>query len=214
MSFVGAPSEWVDLIESLVPDILELVSGSWQEMPQLACNAREDPTTETLCKLLRRNRDSGKLPFQIQIQMVELDPKKGEDQGRMDIAFVPLVPSESIYFCLECKRLNVCDGGGIRPYFAEYVKQGMVRFIRGQYAKLVRHGGMLGYVLDGQIDKAINGVQLSIQACQSDLGMSNPCEFLKSSIRPSDPATKETRHSREHELSIFQMHHVFVSGAA
>src|ERR1700733_5155811 len=186
MSFVGAPSEWVDLIESLVPDVLELVSNSWREMPRLPCNAREDPTTETFCKLLRRNRDSGNLPFQIQIQMVELDPEEGEDQGRMDIAFVPLVPSESIYFCLECKRLNVCDGEAIRPYFAEYVKHGMVRFVRGQYARLVRHGGMLAYVLDGQIEKAIKGVELAIKARQTVLGMRSPCEFRRSTIRPAD----------------------------
>jgi hypothetical protein len=214
MSFVGAPSEWVDLIDSLVPDILELVSNSWGQMPHLACDAREDPTTETLCKLLRRNRDTGKLPFQIQIQMVELDPNEGEDQGRMDIAFVPLVPSESIYFCLECKRLNVCYGDSIRPYFSEYVKQGMLRFVRGQYAKIVRHGGMLGYVLDGKIENAISGVQLSLKAHQTDLEMKRPCEFRRSSIRPADPTTKETHHSRKHDTSIFQIHHMFVSGNA
>ncbi|MEA2916556.1 MAG: hypothetical protein QOJ15_8637, partial [Bradyrhizobium sp.] len=30
--------------------------------------------------------------------MIELDPTAGQDQGRMDIAFQPLVPREDIYF--------------------------------------------------------------------------------------------------------------------
>jgi hypothetical protein len=35
----------------------------------------------------------------------------------------------------------------------------MVRFVSGQYANVVRHGGMLGYVLDGDITAAIANVQ-------------------------------------------------------
>lgn len=119
MNLIGAPDEWIDLIDTLVPDILDLVISTWAVMPPPASDAREDPTTEDLCRRLRQNRNSSELPFQIHIQMVELDSAAGEDQGRMDIAFLPLVPREDIYFCLECKRLNVVKNGKHRKYAYE-----------------------------------------------------------------------------------------------
>ena len=64
-----------------------------------------------------------------------------------------------IYFCLECKRLNVVVNGIKRPGGSDYVVHGMARFVSGQYASAVRHGGMLGYVLDGNIPGAIANVE-------------------------------------------------------
>ena len=54
MTVVGAPDEWVDLIGTLIPDILELVISAWQGMPPIANDAHEDPTTEALCRRLRQ----------------------------------------------------------------------------------------------------------------------------------------------------------------
>lgn len=211
MELVGTPSEWVNLIDTLVPNILDLVISTWEEMSPLAPNALEDPTTEAFCRLLRLNRNSGNLPFQIHIQMVELDPAAGEDQGRMDIAFTPLVPREDIYFCLECKRLNVLTGGVVRAYAGEYVNHGMVRFVRGQYAAKVRHGGMLGYVLDGNVNQAIQNVAGAIQTHHVNLGMQSPGDLLPSTILPRQPSAKETRHKRSLNADLFQIHHVYVS---
>ena len=210
MQLVGVPDEWVDLIDTLVPDILDLVIATWEEMPPIATNALEDPTTEALCRLLRQNRNSGNLPFNILIQMVELDPAAGQDQGRMDIAFLPLVPREDIYFCLECKRLNAASGGGVRAYASEYVNHGMIRFVRGQYAAMVRHGGMLGYVLDGNITQAILNVSGAVQTQHINLGMKAPGDMLPSTIRPQESSVKETHHTRSSSGS-FRIHHMFVS---
>ena len=107
MTLVGAPDHWLDLIDSLVPEILKLVISTWADMPAPNADALEDPTTEEFSRWLRRSRSSSLLPFQVHLQMVELEPHAGNDQGRMDIVFLPLVPREDIYFCLECKRLNV-----------------------------------------------------------------------------------------------------------
>jgi hypothetical protein len=155
MSVFGSPSQWTGFIDFLIPDILQLVLASWQAMPPPPPDALEDPTTEALCRLLRQNRNSSDLPFRIDIQMVELDPAAGQDQGRLDIVFSPLINREDVYFCLECKRLNVPQDGRVRSYAHEYVVYGMFRFIRGQYGAMVRHGGMLGYVLDGNVTAAI-----------------------------------------------------------
>ncbi len=212
MNLVGTPDDWVGLIESLVPDILNLIISTWEEMPAPGPDAREDPTTEELSRWLRRNRDSSMLPFQIHVQMVELANGAGEDQGKMDIAFLPLVPREDIYFCLECKRLNVVHDGSVRPYASEYLTHGMLRFIQGKYAAHVRNGGMLGYVLDGNVAQAIRNVSRLIEQRHEELGMQPPGEMTTSSILPDDKRLRETQHSRPFEPKNFLIHHIFAGG--
>jgi len=72
MTLIGAPDEWIGLIDDMVPEILDLVMKTWEAMPPPANDAREDPTTEGLCRRLCQNRTSSELPFQIRIQVVEL----------------------------------------------------------------------------------------------------------------------------------------------
>src|ERR1017187_5947752 len=104
-------------------------------MPPPALDEGEDKITIALCRALQQNRTARGLMFQIRTQVVELDPVPGEDFGRMDIVFIPLVPREDIYFCLESKRLNVVKDGEPRAYASEYVTFGMLRFVTGQYSK-------------------------------------------------------------------------------
>lgn len=212
MNLIGTPGDWADLIDTLVPDILNLVISTWEEMPSPNSDAREDPTTEEFSRWLRRSRDGGMLPFQIHVQMVELGPGAGGDQGRMDIVFLPLIPREDVYFCLECKRLNVVYAGGVRPYASEYLTHGMLRFIRGQYASQVRNGGMLGYVLDGDVAQAIRNVSSLIAQRYKELQMQAPGAMTRSSILPRDTRLRETRHVRPLETKTFLIHHIFAKG--
>jgi hypothetical protein len=199
------------LIDTLVPEVLELLIDSWGQMTFPLSDSREDPISDRLCRYLQRNPKRVDLPFQIRPQIVELDPAAGADQGRMDIVFLLLVPREDIYFCLECKRLNVPDGAGVRSYSGEYVRFGMTRFVFGQYAPAVRQGAMLGYVLDGNVAHAIRNVASAIQANRAALGMTAPGTLLGSSVRPSDARARETRHVRSHSTAPFLMHHIFVA---
>ena len=212
MTHIGSPADWVDFIESQVPAIVGLMVETWAAMPAPAGNELEDQVSESLCRSLRQSRNRCDLPFRIDTQLVELDPAAGEDQGRMDIVFSPPVPRENIYFCLECKRINVRGGDGVRPYFAEYVRFRMLRFVRGQYANSVRNGGMLAFVLDGNIPGAISGVECNIQNNHADLGMDAPGDFQKSTVRPADSRIRETRHRRTTNPEPFVIHHLFMAG--
>lgn len=87
----------------------------------------------------------------------------------------------------------------------------MLRFVRGQYAAIVRNGGMLAYVLDGQVDVAINNLAAAIQARHADLRMVPPGELRASSVRGGDPHVRETHHTREHDPERFAIHHLFVA---
>jgi hypothetical protein len=93
----------------------------------------------------------------------------------------------------------------------EYVKEGMQRFVDGKYARFVRHGAMLAYVLDGDTDRAIRNVENNIRSRLTELRMKMNSGFIASTIRPDDPRTKETRHHRAHETTVFRIHHLFAA---
>ncbi|MBI3467420.1 MAG: hypothetical protein HY000_30795 [Planctomycetes bacterium] len=212
MTPIGSPADWANLLDSLVPEILTLVITTWEEMPPPAGDALEDPISAVFCERLRAGRNRFDLPFNIWIQLVELDPVAEGDQGRMDIVFTPMVPREYIYFCLECKRLNVRTAAGVRPYASEYVRFGMLRFVRGQYARVVHNGGMLAYVLDGDVRAAMANVETNMQTRLSELGMDAPGTFLASGILPNDERARETCHRRVNSTEPFIIHHLFMRG--
>ena len=211
MSIIGMPSEWVNLIDPMVPTILHLVISTWEGMAPPASDAREDDITVALCRALRNNRTARGLMFRIDTQLVELDPAPGEDLGRLDIAFSPGVPREDIYFCLECKRLNVVVNAQVRAYGGEYVTSGMLRFVTGQYARSVAHGGMLAYVLDGDVARAISNVEANLRTQHVALRMIKPGVFQPSSILTNDSRIRETHHRRAHDTRLFRIHHMFMA---
>jgi hypothetical protein len=210
VSVIGTSTDWSDLIDPMLPQILNLVTSSWQEMPSPKSDETEDNITTALCRILMQNRTARNLMFQIRTQVVELDPMPGESLGRLDIAFIPLVPREDIYFCLENKRLNVVRKGKLRTYASEYVLSGMLRFVTGQYSRAVRHGGMLGYVLDGKVSNAMTNVESNIQQQHVALCMVPPGAFLPSTVLVGNTRARETHHQRTHETTLFRIHHLFV----
>lgn len=211
MTLSGDPQAWLDFIEDQVPHLLDLIIAAWSEMPANSADALEDPTTESLCRGLRRHRAAASLPFRIDTQLVELDPAEGEKQGRMDIVFSPMVPDEAYYFCLECKRLNVVQDGRRRSLAAEYVKDGVQRFVRLQYGRRVRHGGMLGYVLDGRIPEAIRNVRQHIENHRQALGLTVKDGLVRSRFAEHLDYVLESSHVRERDALPFLLQHIFVA---
>jgi hypothetical protein len=45
-----------------------------------------------------------------------------------------------------------------------HVLFGMFRFVTGQYSTAVRHGGMMGYALDGDISRAMTNVDANMES--------------------------------------------------
>lgn len=214
MSVTGSSADWLALLERMLPDILRLIVDTWHVLPRPFIDNREDAITEILCRALRENRAVRELPFYVQIQMVELSPAPGMELGRLDIAFLPTglpgAPSEAVYLCLECKRLNVVRNGLRRPGGAEYVRHGMLRFVSGQYARAVRHGSMLGYVLDGDVSAAIENVETNVQSRECELGMDSPGTLHASSILTNLATARESLHRRVHGATPFRIHHLFM----
>jgi hypothetical protein len=211
---VGDPVDWDDFFqENLIPAILSHVINTWNRMEKPRQTDHEADISRKLYAALKTSKDRNRHPFLIRLEDVEVTDL-AEEIGRKDITFFPPANDEDIYFCLEAKRLNALESGRRKSLADKYVKEGMQRFINGKYSRYVHHGGMLGYVLDGKVARAMKNVDTNIRAHAKELGMALPGRFLASSVRPDDPSAKETHHRRLHETALFRIHHLFMEGGS
>lgn len=207
---VGDTSCWDDFFrQNLVPAVLAYITTTWEQMPKPGPSDLEDAISDKLYSALVKAKRRSDFPFLIRREDLEFDTDLARETGRKDIVFFPSL-QEEIYLCLEAKRLNAVISGVRRSLADEYVKEGMQRFVDGKYARFVRHGTMLAYVLDGNTDRAIQNVENNIRSRLSKLRMDKSGSLVASTIRPDDCRTKETCHRRAHERAVFRIHHLFV----
>jgi hypothetical protein len=208
---VGDPSYWDDFFQqNLIPSVLSYVIATWEQMPRPGPSDREDAISVKLYSALIKAKNRNSHAFLIRYQDVEVDTDLAKETGRKDIVFFPSIQEQEIYLCLEAKRLNAVISGKRRALADEYVKEGMQRFVDGKYARFVRHGAMIAYVLDGKINRAMQNVENNIRNRLSELRMNKNSSLVASTIRPNDTQTKETSHHRVHEKAVFRIHHLFV----
>jgi len=207
----GDPAYWDDFFQqNLIPVVLAHIVATWERMRKPAPGELEDKITLRLYSALVNRKDRSRHPFLIRYEDVEVDTDLAKETGRKDIVVFPGT-LEEIYFCLEAKRLNAVVSGRKKALADEYVKAGMQRFVDAKYAKSVRHGAMLGYVLDGRTDRAIKNVEANIRARFQQLRMDPPGRLPPSTVM-EHPLVKETLHRRSHETTPFHIHHLFMAG--
>jgi len=210
---IGDTSYWDDFFQqNLVPAVLAHVITTWEKMLKPGPSDLEDAISVRLYAALVKAKDRNAHAYLIRYQDVEVDIDLAKETGRKDIVFFPSLQEQEIYLCLEAKRLNAVVSGVRRSLADEYVKKGMQRFVDGKYARFVRHGAMLAYVLDGDVDRAIQNIENNIRNRLSELRMDKNGSLVASTIRPDDCRTKETHHRRAHEKAFFCIHHLFVAG--
>lgn len=159
---------------------------------------KEDPISRQLVfALLRLQSKEGYEWFSdyvINGQRDELDAELELHLGRTDITFEL---GSHYRFIWECKRLHY-EGNTL---YGEYRKEGVMRFISRKYAKGQRHGGMLGFVMDSEIDKAIAGVEKHLNAHRTELkingGCFQPCPEVK------DSRLRLSRHLEGEDFNLF-----------
>lgn len=208
---LGDASLWSDTFpDHLVPRIIDLVWETWETFPKPAAHDLEVPITRRFKHSLKQAKDYRKLPVRIEREPAEDDPTTGEELGRIDLKFAPAHSAlEEVYFAFECKRLNTIENGRRRTLASEYVAEGMMRFVTGQYARSVLQGGMIGYVLDGRPQDAIALVASNIATRSVALKLLQGGGLSVSSFRPDIACIRETQHSLEESRS-FRLHHLFL----
>lgn len=211
---LGDVDTWAEVFpQDLVPRIIDLVWMTWETFAKPSATEHEVPITRRFRCALKQAKDYIRLPVRIDREPTEDDPDTAQELGRIDLRFSPAGSAlEQVYFAFECKRLNAMENGTRRPRAAEYVNEGMMRFITGQYAASMRHGGMIGYVLDGDCEHAIRLVGQNIVANRSALRMQNGAGLAGSSLRQDNSMIRETTHDLGRS-ELFRLHHLFLSAA-
>ena len=189
MAISGSVDPWTDTFpEDLLPGLFYLIIESWKAFPQPSPTCLEVPITRKFCAYLENNKNRSIHLFRIDWDPNVLD-EKGIQKGRIDIRVTHgYVASE--YFSLECKRLNEIDKkGNFSSLAGKYVDEGVMRYINEQYSGGM-NGGMIGYVMDGDTDKAVKCVNEAIEKRKENLGIEGEVELKRSSIRPECRQTK------------------------
>jgi hypothetical protein len=181
MSVVGDSALWrealIDVYEQVRDAILRVwpaccvhlrgtVSGSGATTQQRRNRPpREDPITRRLVVRLKqdaslRTRMFIESQYEILPGSMEVEPNP---VGYLDIAILFFAQTDRLCFAMECKRLNVPREQGRATLAREYVENGMMRFVTGQYSPDLPLGGMVGYVMDGDTPAAYTAIVEQIE---------------------------------------------------
>jgi len=195
-----------------IPKILIGISQAAKTLRIKAPNEIENRLTRRLCIKLNQIhcfRD-GPLSIHPQQEILSQDPEKSSPEGYIDI-LVSCEYGSEVYFAIEAKRLRVRSAKGkMDAGNDDYVNDGMMRFVRGQYAPYMETGAMLGYVYDGKIVKARKGIAGYILKKSEALKLLPPKKFVRSTISPGKQID-ETRHGLDKRT--FTIYHLLLNVA-
>lgn len=187
---VGNPALWSDIFpENLVPQILDLVCTTWEAFEKPKPDEHEVPITRRFKCVLQQAKNFRRLPIRIEREVAEDDPATAAELGRIDLKLAPAESArEEVHFAFECKRLYALVNGSWEALASKYVDEGMTRFVEGQYSARMNHGGMIGYVLNGNTAQAKRQVERNISEKRQSLRMTDPAQLAASSLVANTPS--------------------------
>lgn len=192
---VGNSADWLAHFKTLEERLIEAVDAVWPVCiaPLQAVKGdmtHEDYITNHLVAALIRTK---RIPGRIVPQYALLAPNAQRLlQVGSKIDFVLTIgDDEDVYLACECKRLNVPYKKKTRALAHEYVRDGLMRFVSGQYSHGLPLAMMLGYVMNKDADIAYKRVKRAISRSKS--------VQLKSSADENIVAGKPIRFSTNHD---------------
>jgi len=158
----GDPTDWLSHFRTLEERLIESVEAAWPVcigplQAQKNTMTHEDHITNHLIDALIRTKT---LPGRL-VPQYKLLTTGAEDLVSLSssIDFVLTIgDDEDVYLACECKRLNVPYKSGLKGLVGEYVDEGLMRFITGQYSNGLPLAMMLGYVMNARADRARRGL--------------------------------------------------------
>lgn len=193
-----------------IPLILSSILDAGTTIRKKTENDREDRITTRICARLNwipAFRD-GPLGIHPQQDIIFQNSDADNIAGRIDI-LVSCGRGSHVYFATEAKRLRFhSPKGDFKTGNDAYVKEGMMRFVSGQYAPLMETGAMLGYVYDGKTGKARSGVAKYIRSKKKELRLIEQKRLTRSEILPGKNVD-ETNHDLEDRS--FTIYHIFIA---
>lgn len=206
----GDPSRWLGKFRNLERRFVDLLPAVWPrcvaELARLSPQPLENDITKRLfMEMKKQRRRPGRLCYQLAL----LEERPGgavATKGFIDLV-VLLGRDEDHYVAFECKRLNVAGDGGRASLAGPYVADGVARYVREQYARRLPLGGMIGYVLDGDLGWAE-------QRVVEEMARSGTLLLADSAPVPMPPVgcvrRLLTTHARPGESRAFEVWHTLV----
>lgn len=194
--------------DGFVAEVMTLVLETWDHFSGKRKIWKEERITALFRDALREAYFEQEKEWFVTLEDPVTDEESGEQLGRSDLRFFPPFPfhrAQSVYLTLECKRLNIQTerfSSGAR----EYVEDGMMRFVNGQYSNEFGVAGMIGYVMDGNLDEALKSIDAAIKKRRRKLklnGWRSP-----STTTPSRRHSADTLHVIKNRDEFQMMHHL------
>ena len=137
-------------------------------------NPSEDEITRNLIDRFEHDNVIRKLFYRWEYQFEPFGRNKKKSaysKGKIDFA-VFWDQGRDKYLAYEAKRLNVkTTAMGTASLATQYVTEGLVRFIKGQYSEDLPVGCMLGYVLDGNVESVLPKIIKAITRNSKSVGL-------------------------------------------
>jgi hypothetical protein len=179
---MNGTGDWAPLFpEDEIPRILRIVERCASRLKKLHPLEIENDLSDRLRDLIdqdaefRREVDA---ELQREVPIYDRKRPKKRQLGRGDIKFLHGTGKTKPYpyFLIEAKRLHVTFPSGWDSLVRDYVtgSQGMMCFIEERYSRDLAAGAMLGYVFDGQVQKARDAVHDSLVKKQTKLCSVSP----------------------------------------
>jgi hypothetical protein len=207
-------SAFVELTPDIVAAITVTVSEGWQQalaFEDVNAEAGEVTMTERLRDGMRVTLKAKDHPWGKQLMILpgtesRSSPSVILPDGRTDIPIVALniflrTQEHDPHAILECKRISGTDTHLCR----EYVVEGMDRFRLGKYGSNHAVGFLVGYVLSGSQEEAVDGVNGYLSR------VSRMPEHLSPENLSSNVPTWLSQHTRSGALPPMTLHHSFLS---
>jgi hypothetical protein len=191
-----------------IPRILQNIQTCCATLSRQTPGEKENDLTKRLYKKLCRFPEyrTGPIVPYPESATVVIDDDEPELTGRADIIFTCGLGLET-YFAVEAKRLFVTYPSGKKaPLVMEYINDGMMRYVTGQYASKMTEGAILGYVCDNTVSDARNVLVNAVEKETRQLHLITAAGAWQKSPLGVSPAIDETRHALKHRL--FTMYHI------
>jgi len=209
-------SAWISLLpDDDIPFILTCILRCGSVLRKKKAQEREDHLSDRLRKLVYRDEAfrNSKLRVDREIPVYDNDEEGQESPiGRIDFRFLNPHRDTEWCFTVEAKRLHVVyPKKGWKSYVSEYATghQGMMCFITQRYSRGLYNGAMLGYVFDGEIEKARGAIKTAIEENNLQLKHKLKPGFGPSTIQYDGAVISESVHELDH--GDFTIYHLFLA---
>ena len=203
---IGGSLVWLKRLKDIDEYVIACIVDVWpQVVYRLDSSTKEDRITDRLVALLRKNKAIWKYGYpDLQYKLLE-ENLVGDisTKGIIDIAYI-LDQDFDHYIAYECKRLNTVSKEGKRASLAgKYLDEGLMRYVTAQYADNLPFGCMIGYVMDGDTDFAIQQLESAVDKRNKKLNLTSGTVKVKLGAY----AYFETNHNRYESNSIIAVKH-------